>query len=361
MRSVFISYDRESRALAETLAKDIGMLGRAVWFDEELSGGQRWWDRILEQIRGCDVFVSVLTPRSLDSTACRREYEYAAALGKPVLPVVVAEGISTNLLPPPLALIQFVDYRSRGPDAALRLAGALAALPPTRPLPDPLPEPPEVPTSYLGGLAQRLAAAATLSHDDQSALLFDLRGSLRDPETAKDGRSLLKQFRKRRDLLASIAFEIDELLQPATPAPRREAAREEPPVPIAVAAAHVVTPVPSPRVPGPTPRERLLAAVIGAILGTIVGVSAMSTIRQSEWPFGFVTGVGAAVAGAIGGKRRTVTVTASIVAVVGWLVAWVAASPGEGAFAVGGVFAAPLGAILGAIIGVILVRRRRPA
>jgi hypothetical protein len=36
---------------------------------------------------------------------------------------------------------------------------------------------------------------------------------LRDPETADDTRTLLKTFRKRRDLFAGIAEEIDELVR----------------------------------------------------------------------------------------------------------------------------------------------------
>jgi len=44
-------------------------------------------------------------------------------------------------------------------------------------------------------------------------LLFDLKRELRAPETADDTRTLLKTFRKRRDLLASIAEEIDELFK----------------------------------------------------------------------------------------------------------------------------------------------------
>ncbi len=120
-----------------------------MWLDEELSGGQRWWNKILEAIRDCDAFAYILTPRSLVSTAWQREHDYAAALGKPVIPVLVAEGISTNLLPPALALIQFVDYRNRDREAALRPACAPKDPPP--PLPDLLPDPPEVHSSYLGG------------------------------------------------------------------------------------------------------------------------------------------------------------------------------------------------------------------
>jgi hypothetical protein len=80
------------------------------------------------------------------------------------------------------------------------------------PLPNPLPDTPEPPISYLGSLANRLSATRVLNQEEQSVLILDLKGRLRDPETAEDARSLLKQFRERRELLAAIAFEIDEVL-----------------------------------------------------------------------------------------------------------------------------------------------------
>ena len=99
----------------------------------ELSGGQAWWDQILASIRDCDVFVFVLTPEALISTACKREFGYAADLGKPILPVLVSAGVSTNLLPPALSQIQFVDYRNQNRDATIRLARAFTTIPPPQP------------------------------------------------------------------------------------------------------------------------------------------------------------------------------------------------------------------------------------
>jgi hypothetical protein len=61
------------------------------------------------------------------------------------LPVLVADGISMNLLPPELAKIQYVEYRKRDRNTAFALAKAITNLPPAKPLPDPLPLPPEVP------------------------------------------------------------------------------------------------------------------------------------------------------------------------------------------------------------------------
>jgi len=234
MAKIFISYNRESEVIAGTLVDDIQALGHTVWFDQKLSGGQAWWDEILTTIRDSDVFVLVLSPKSLSSTACTREYGYAASLGKPILPVLVSEGVSANLLPPVLSQIQFIDYREQDREAALRLARALTSIPSPEPLPDPIPDPPEVPISYLGSLTEQLETTATLSYEEQSALLVDLKRSLRESETTDDAHALLERLRKRRDLLATIAEEIDEVLastKKASAAPSR-GYRPEPPSPV---------------------------------------------------------------------------------------------------------------------------------
>src|SRR5262249_4599908 len=168
-----------------------------------------WWDRILSSVRDCEVFVFALAPGSLQSTACTREYSYAADLGKAILPVLVADGVSTKLLPPALSRIQIVDYRQPNRSSALALARAIAIIPPSEHLPDPLPSPPEIPISYLGSLAQRIETSTSLSYEMQSALLVDLRKGLHDPEVVIDAGTLLERLRKRRDLFATIADEID--------------------------------------------------------------------------------------------------------------------------------------------------------
>jgi hypothetical protein len=185
-------------------------MGHDVWLDEELSGGQRWWDQILERIRDADLFVFILEQAALDSAACQREYEYASALGKPILPVLVSEDVSVAVLPPALTAIQYVDYRNPDRNAALQLARAISSTAPADLLPDPLPEPPPAPLSYLGDLAQKVGSAAPLTYEDQSALLVDLKRALRSEATRADALRLLLRMRDRRDLLASIAFEIDD-------------------------------------------------------------------------------------------------------------------------------------------------------
>lgn len=213
MSTIFLSYARQDAALAQTLTQDLRTLRNTVWLDEEVSGGQAWWDHILDQIRQCDAFVFALSPDALESVACRRESEYAAALGKPVLPILVTGEVPQSRLSPALVTIQYVDYREPSRDASLRLASALIALPPSLPLPEPLPDPPDAPISYLNQLAAEIRGDTPLSYERQSALLLQLVRSLNDPETAEDARLLLTQLRGRRDMLAEIAEEIDKALE----------------------------------------------------------------------------------------------------------------------------------------------------
>jgi len=216
MSNIFISYERESNSIVSVLAKDIGALGHSVWFDNDLGGGQSWWDQILRQILQCEVFVFALSSRSLESTACASEYEYAHALGKPILPVLIEKGVSIHLLPEALTQIQFVDYlQPKDKACVLSVGRALNTMPIKTTLPEPLPSPPEVPTSYMGKLARRVATAEQ-SYQEQTVLVADIRESLRDLANREDSIALLKTLRRRRDLYASTEREIDELLQNAS-------------------------------------------------------------------------------------------------------------------------------------------------
>jgi hypothetical protein len=212
MAKIFLSYNRQSESHAKSLTSDLEELGHTVWFDKELCGGQAWWNQILKSIRNCELFVFILDSNSLDSTACKREFGYAADLGKPILPVMVSDEISTNLLPPSLSKIQIVDYRKKNRNEVLRLARSISAIPLSGSLPDPLPSSPEVPISYLGSLSEKVETSSMLTFEEQSALLIDLKKCMRDPEICSDTKNLIQKFRKRHDLYATIAEDLDELL-----------------------------------------------------------------------------------------------------------------------------------------------------
>ena len=85
---LFVSYASQDRAAIDNL---LTALQRAheVWVDEDLGGGETWWRTILEQIRGCEVFIVAVSNNSLASKPCQAELSYAEALQRPILPVQV--------------------------------------------------------------------------------------------------------------------------------------------------------------------------------------------------------------------------------------------------------------------------------
>ncbi len=117
--AIFISYARHDRPAVEVLARDLERTRESVWMDNELTGGQAWWDTILSQIRACDLYVLALSPESLRSRACRLELQYALAVRRPLLPVQIRD-VAISTAPQAVADTQIVDYRQRTPGGWVR-------------------------------------------------------------------------------------------------------------------------------------------------------------------------------------------------------------------------------------------------
>jgi TIR domain len=213
VRKVFISYARQNKRDIEQLVEHLRVLGCDTWHDSSLHGGQDWWEEILQRIADCDTFIAIISRDALSSTACRREFDWAESLDKPVMPVAVE--------PPPKALPrrfskrQIVDYSDRESRdrAALTLAGGLATLPGAPPLPDPLPEQPAAPLSYLTDLVDLVSQPEPLDHGQQRDILNQLEPALRsiDPEERRGGSDILEMLSSRDDLYADVDRTISRL------------------------------------------------------------------------------------------------------------------------------------------------------
>jgi class 3 adenylate cyclase len=224
VRKVFISYARQNKRDIEQLVEHLRVLGCDTWHDSWLHGGQDWWQEILRRIADCDTFIAMISRDALNSTACRREFDWAESLDKPVLPVAVE--------PPPKALSrrfsrrQIVDYSD--PDArdraALILAGGLATLSAAPPLPDRLPEAPAAPLSYLTDLIDLVTERKALDHDQQRQILNQLEPALSsvDPEERQGGHDILEMLSSRDDLYADLYRTINRLKSIGRSAPAAE-------------------------------------------------------------------------------------------------------------------------------------------
>ncbi len=212
MKRVFVSYSRQNLDVVARLIQDLKAVGVDTWHDQALTGGQPWWDKILANIRECDIFIFALSTESLRSEACRSELAYVVQLGKPLLPVLVSDGVSLNLLSHPLNEIQIADCRSGDKESIFTLVRSIMLAPAAPPLPDPLPAAPRVPVSYLSGLNERIEASAPLTLQEQRDLLDELEEGMRDGRSRAEIRDLLLKLKRRDELLAKIATKIDAAL-----------------------------------------------------------------------------------------------------------------------------------------------------
>ena len=177
--------------------------------DDELTGGQLWWATIIQNIQLCDVFVLAFSPGWLHSKACEAELRHAVACHRIVLPVLIAD-VNQQLVPPALASVQQIDYRSRTIESGIALMTALAACPAAPPLPSPPPQAPEVPMSYMNTYREQLDAVS-LTFQQQAQLLSELRARLGDPYEKATALELIQQLRRRADITESVGREIDGL------------------------------------------------------------------------------------------------------------------------------------------------------
>jgi Raf kinase inhibitor-like YbhB/YbcL family protein len=233
---LFVSYARTDRPKVDPLARRLRHAGNDAWLDIDLVGGQVWWDKILHQIRGSDAFIAIVSRSSLKSEACRIERQYAAQLGKPILPLTI-EPLSAGVLPSDISRLQMVDYSRPDEDTAYALIGAIMRLPTPPPLPVPLPEPPDAPFSHWGSIGDQINAQ-TLTLDQQFAIVGHLESALAptaDPAEIPIALDLLSQMEQRVDLYAAVGRKIALLKQNTSNGPGATLSTE-------------------PAGPGPTPR-----------------------------------------------------------------------------------------------------------
>ncbi|HEX5088934.1 MAG TPA: toll/interleukin-1 receptor domain-containing protein [Nocardioides sp.] len=224
---IFISYARLNMTTAEALVRDLHSLGHQAFYDQDLTGGQRWWDTLLDQIQAADVFIPVLSDEYRDSQACRVEAEWADALHIPFVPVFT-ESQLPGMYDPIIAEANWVAYDPDGRDALADLARGVGSTT-KRTLPDPLPPRPAIPLSYLVMMEREIRGEAELGRQRQLSIVSDLRSKLGTRESS-GARELLQALRERPDVTFEVATTVDALLAAADPEPEPARAATAPPV-----------------------------------------------------------------------------------------------------------------------------------
>lgn len=87
---LFLSYSRDDKDWVYALWDELrDEAFHDVWLDRRIVPATDWWETILHNIETCECLVFVMTPSSVNSIYCLAELEYAAALNKPILPLML--------------------------------------------------------------------------------------------------------------------------------------------------------------------------------------------------------------------------------------------------------------------------------
>lgn len=126
---LFLSYSRADKALVESLSLSLSARGFRVFLDtSEMEPGENFVKRLRAEIDRSSGFVAVITSSYGASRWAQAEMYHAIAAGKPVIPLLAADGAVTLDAPLQRLLqdIHYVDYRANavGDDFAAALARA---------------------------------------------------------------------------------------------------------------------------------------------------------------------------------------------------------------------------------------------
>jgi WD40 repeat protein len=125
---VFISYSRADSGLARKLNDALQIQGKRTWFDQEsiAAGTADFQQEIHRGIESANVFLFILSPRSVNSPYCADEVDYAARLNKRFV-TLLHQPIDSATLHPELAKVQWLDI-SHQDDISAQLTELLRIL-----------------------------------------------------------------------------------------------------------------------------------------------------------------------------------------------------------------------------------------
>ena len=91
--SVFISFCRDSKPIADRIAHDLRRGGLEPWIDDHIPTDSRWEDVLKAKIAACDHFLLLASPEAADpSRFALKVLAEAERLQKPIVRAPVADG-----------------------------------------------------------------------------------------------------------------------------------------------------------------------------------------------------------------------------------------------------------------------------
>ena len=220
-QKIFISYKSDDRKKVEKIVDNLETLGFQVWYDQELKTGEKWWKKILSEIRNADIFIFMMSEKSLKSVACKKEWHYALDLKKPILPIQLGKEISHDIIFDELREINILSYHPSFLDIKHEvdwIKNLSKNLNHRRdeivPLPNPLPTEPTTPmgSSKLCVINEKLMDNIPLSLDEQKIMIADLQEILHSSTDPKGAMDSLKDMQSKSWISVLIADQIKGIL-----------------------------------------------------------------------------------------------------------------------------------------------------
>ncbi len=114
---VFISYSRKDSDFARCLTDALQIQGKTTWFDQEsiAAGSADFQQEIFRGIESANHVLFIISPSSVNSPYCAGEVEYAVKLNKRIV-TVLYQSVDPAMLPPGLAIVQWIDFRQNKGD-----------------------------------------------------------------------------------------------------------------------------------------------------------------------------------------------------------------------------------------------------
>ena len=175
---LFISYSHADNAIAERLATDLRQRTFSVWMDRSnIEASQVWSSEIEQAIRGCEFFLVLLSPHSIDSSWVRREIFYAQQWQKVIVPILIAP----TTIPIQISDLQYADCThdyQRGLQTLLLALGVSASTATPLPTHAAASEPAPLASNTVvaeGSIAQRPALSPAPGNRDPEDIVADTR------------------------------------------------------------------------------------------------------------------------------------------------------------------------------------------
>ncbi|MEO0597559.1 MAG: SUMF1/EgtB/PvdO family nonheme iron enzyme, partial [Chloroflexota bacterium] len=223
---LFISYARVDKPLCKQIVSQLDAV-HDVWYDRRLHAGMDWWAEIQAKLDWCEGFVYLMSPESVASEYCQKEFAIATEAGKHIFPVLIQ---ARTKIPESLSHIHYANL-SEGMEDIITLLNAitLAERRQRKPVPKPAPkvQQPNTPPKDMRPREAIPQAADAMDVDNFDSAVFILKGAIEKKPTGRIKRMLLSMLEEAETALEKQAYlrEAEREYRPIAELVKRERTR----------------------------------------------------------------------------------------------------------------------------------------